>query len=340
MVGATLDNRADIFCQNPEFIYSMIDNLPLGFLYLSYVRDSAGDVVDLKIDATNRVFEKFIDTYEIKGMSANAVLGRETRHLIKVCQEVEQKRGKQVVEDFMFSNSVKMSAVVYMPTAGEFVCFVSLDPSELQQSELEDEKSYIFSEPQNLLRVNADIQHLLRTHLNAIMGFAELVNSETDQNNKDRYMEIIKENVQALMDSSIVKGSDAEPVVETQGVVKQSGKPRILVAEDTESNYMLVSYILKGEYELVWARDGVEAVEAFENERPDLVLMDVRMPRMSGLAATERIREVDKEIPIIALTAFAFESDKAKTMEAGCTDFIAKPINAMALRDIIRRHLR
>lgn len=340
MVDLTLENRTDIFCQNPDFVYSMIDNMPLGFLYLSYVKDSAGDVVDLKIDATNSVFERFINSYEIKGMSANAIFGRETRHLLKVCQDVEQRRGKQLVEDFMFSNSVKMSAVVYMPTAGEFACFVSLNQTDLEQSDLESEKSYIFSEPQDLLRVNADIQHLLRTHLNAIMGFAELVNSETDQNNKDRYMEIIKENVQALMDSSIVKGSDAEAEVEAQGVAQRSGKPRILVAEDTESNYMLVSYILKGEYELVWARDGVEAVEAFENDRPDLILMDVRMPRMSGLAATERIREVDKNIPIIALTAFAFESDKAKTMEAGCTDFIAKPINAMALRDIIRRHLR
>ena len=114
---------------------------------------------------------------------------------------------------------------------------------------------------------------------------------------------------------------------------------KILIAEDTESNYMLVSYILRSEYELVWARDGVEAIEKFNEFKPDLVLMDLRMPRLGGLAATARIRETDKRVPIIALTAFAFESDKAKTMEAGCTDFLAKPINASTLKDTIKRYI-
>lgn len=102
---------------------------------------------------------------------------------------------------------------------------------------------------------------------------------------------------------------------------------------------MLVSYILKSEYDLYWAHDGVEALEMYESVKPDIILMDVRMPRLGGLTATSRIRETDKVTPIIALTAFAFESDKAKTLESGCTDFVSKPINAKSLKEIVRKYL-
>ena len=67
-------------------------------------------------------------------------------------------------------------------------------------------------------------------------------------------------------------------------------KPTILVAEDTESNYLLVSYLLRNDYRLVWAHDGVEALELYEKEHPQLILMDIRMPRLGGLATTEQIR--------------------------------------------------
>ncbi len=116
-------------------------------------------------------------------------------------------------------------------------------------------------------------------------------------------------------------------------------KKKVLVAEDTESNYLLVSYILRAEYNVVWAHDGVEALEMFDEEKPDIVLMDIRMPRLGGLAATARIREKDKNVPIIALTAFAFDSDRAQAIDAGCNDFIAKPLSAEVLREKIKYYL-
>lgn len=116
-------------------------------------------------------------------------------------------------------------------------------------------------------------------------------------------------------------------------------KPTILVAEDTESNYLLVSYLLRNDYRLVWAHDGVEALELYEKEHPQLILMDIRMPRLGGLATTEQIRRTDTKTPIIALTAFAFDSDRAQTIEVGCNDFISKPINADILKSTIKKHL-
>ncbi|MBQ3698281.1 MAG: response regulator [Prevotella sp.] len=103
---------------------------------------------------------------------------------------------------------------------------------------------------------------------------------------------------------------------------------RILVAEDNDSNYMLMQYILKNRFEIFRAKNGVEAVEKALSENPDLILMDIKMPLMDGLEATRQIKSRKPDIPIIALTANAFDSDRQMAMDAGCNDFLSKPVNA------------
>ncbi len=103
---------------------------------------------------------------------------------------------------------------------------------------------------------------------------------------------------------------------------------RILVAEDNDSNYMLMNYILKRHYEFFRARNGQEAVELAASEKPDLVLMDIKMPVMDGLEATRLIKAAQPDLPVIALTANAFDSDRHAAFDAGCDDFLAKPVNA------------
>ncbi len=112
-------------------------------------------------------------------------------------------------------------------------------------------------------------------------------------------------------------------------------KKTILVAEDLESNYFLVECILRKEYKMVRAVDGVEAVELYHQLKPDLILMDMRMPRMSGLEATQEIRKYSTEVPIIALTANAFSTDKELAKEAGCTDYLSKPLSNKKLREVV-----
>lgn len=112
-----------------------------------------------------------------------------------------------------------------------------------------------------------------------------------------------------------------------------SGK-NILIAEDNDSNYKLVSAILK-DFNLTRAINGEEAVKLTKQHKYDLILMDIRMPKMGGLEATRKIREFDKESVIIALTANAFDSDKVDAIAAGCTDFIAKPIKRKELASVI-----
>ena len=113
-------------------------------------------------------------------------------------------------------------------------------------------------------------------------------------------------------------------------------KKTILVAEDLESNYFLVQCILRKEYELIRAVDGVEAVELFHQLKPDLILM----PRMSGLEATQEIRKHSNSVPIIALTANAFSTDRELAKEAGCSDYLSKPLSNKKLREVVADWLK
>lgn len=113
---------------------------------------------------------------------------------------------------------------------------------------------------------------------------------------------------------------------------------RILVAEDVESNFILLKNLIGKNYTLLWAKDGFEAVEIYKQYHPDLILMDIKMPRMNGLEATHIIRTYSKKIPIIALTAYAFEADKELALEAGCDDFVTKPLSEKILKKALDKY--
>ena len=114
---------------------------------------------------------------------------------------------------------------------------------------------------------------------------------------------------------------------------------RILVAEDNDSNYMLMTYILKKHYEFFRAKNGKEAVEMVESEKPDMVLMDMKMPLMDGLEATRQIRVSYPDLPIVALTANAFDNDRQRALEAGCNDFVTKPVSAPVCLEVIAKDI-
>ena len=117
----------------------------------------------------------------------------------------------------------------------------------------------------------------------------------------------------------------------------------ILIAEDNDSNYRLFESILRKEYTLLHAWNGLETVEIYRQRRPHLVLMDINMPVMNGYEATAEIRKLSESVPIIAVTAFAFASDEQKVLQSGFDGYMAKPINALQLRtqivDMLRKHV-
>jgi len=114
---------------------------------------------------------------------------------------------------------------------------------------------------------------------------------------------------------------------------------RILVAEDDDINYMFIEYLFNSsKHKLVRAMNGQEAVDIISKDKNfDVILMDLKMPVMSGFEATKIIKSIHPDIPVIALTAYVFEDDKQKAMSSGCDDFIVKPYRMEDLFDKINR---
>lgn len=131
--------------------------------------------------------------------------------------------------------------------------------------------------------------------------------------------------------------------IESEFVVKESSVSsikmkdlKILVAEDNDSNFLLIKNMLK-DNQLTRAITGAEAVEKAKTQTFDVVFMDMRMPVMGGLKATELIRKFDLTIPIIALTANAFDSDKDAALAAGCNFFMTKPVKKREIVELLSK---
>jgi CheY-like chemotaxis protein len=119
-------------------------------------------------------------------------------------------------------------------------------------------------------------------------------------------------------------------------------KHRILLVEDNPQNRYLMTFLLeKHGHEVAVAEDGEEALAALEASVPDLVLMDMQLPRMDGYEATRRIKADDRfrQIPLVALTAHSMKGDRAKAVDAGCDEYVTKPVDADALMALIARLL-
>ena len=113
----------------------------------------------------------------------------------------------------------------------------------------------------------------------------------------------------------------------------------ILVAEDEECNFELIQNVLNNRYRILRARNGIEAVTLNEEEHPDLILMDIRMPEMNGLDATRIIKEVNPSVPVLALSAYAFQDSIQEARDAGCNEFISKPFKVDHLIETIEKFI-
>jgi two-component system, sensor histidine kinase and response regulator len=133
------------------------------------------------------------------------------------------------------------------------------------------------------------------------------------------------------------------PLVTAHSLRENRGRLRILLAEDNRTNQVLAMRLLeKRGHEVSVAGNGEEALEALTKQVFDLVLMDVQMPGMDGLQATQAIRKDErksgKHIPIIAMTAHAMVGDMERCLEAGMDDYITKPIRPQQLADLMERY--
>ena len=139
------------------------------------------------------------------------------------------------------------------------------------------------------------------------------------------------------------RGRELKPAV-TQtdaGSITIPENPLILVAEDDESNYLYIEVVLKKSgYRFLHVEDGKSAVDLCRKQPEiDLVLMDVKMPVMDGLEATRQIKAFRKDLPVVAITAYALSGDEHRIRQAGCDDYIAKPVRQEVLSSVISKNL-
>ena len=120
-------------------------------------------------------------------------------------------------------------------------------------------------------------------------------------------------------------------------------KEKVMIVEDNPQNMKLIEMLLRSKsYVLLKACDGEEALDIAIREEPDLIIMDMQLPKMSGIEVTKRLRQmpVFSHTPIIALTAYAMRGDKERFLEAGCNAYLSKPISTRELPVIIDQMLQ
>ena len=128
-------------------------------------------------------------------------------------------------------------------------------------------------------------------------------------------------------------GSAAEAIESPpESPCPDTGQPTLLIAEDDPANYKLFEVMLKKHYTLLHAWNGREAVEIFRANRPCMILMDIKMPEMDGYEATAAIRELSSDIPIVAVTAFAYPEDMRRILSSGFNGCLPKPVSAESLK--------
>jgi two-component system, cell cycle response regulator DivK len=131
-------------------------------------------------------------------------------------------------------------------------------------------------------------------------------------------------------------------MIEPDGDVPEPMPKTVLIVEDNELNMKLFNDLLEAHgYFTLQTKDGVEALRMARTHRPDLILMDIQLPEVSGLEVTKWLKEDDdlRTIPIIAVTAFAMKGDEQKIRDGGCEAYIAKPISVASFMNTVERFL-
>jgi CheY-like chemotaxis protein len=120
---------------------------------------------------------------------------------------------------------------------------------------------------------------------------------------------------------------------------KSSKTPKVLIVEDDLYSYLLLKSALKSiEPEIIWAKMGKEAIKTFSDKRDiDIVLMDIALPDINGYKVTQEIKNMKKNIPVVAVTAYALPGDREKCLSAGCDEYIPKPVSISYLYNVFEK---
>ncbi|MEG1088946.1 MAG: response regulator [Bacteroidales bacterium] len=227
----------------------------------------------------------------------------------------------------------------YNPDGGEIITdFLTLNIDDQKEREIVLEQTYLKTKEAEELKQSfiVNMGKEIRTPLNIItLSCMQLLNNIN--NNEKKYLfEKIEINTNKLLSiiTDVVNNSKGKvKSKELHKSLKQEDTTQktILIAEDNENNFQLLKYMIKTKYKIIHAWNGDEAVLMYKNLQPNVILMDIKMPIMDGYKATEIIRKFDTNVPIIAVTAYAFDNDKNKILNNGFNYYLPKPVNEVEL---------
>lgn len=302
------------------------------------------DILDLsKIEAgtlefVENVFELddlFINIYEMNRhkVAKNVTLIYE-KNENDIAIKCDRNRLLQVINNFL-SNAIKFTSTGkirfgYKITETEILFFVKDTGIGISQDNIEE----VFN---RFTKLNSFVQGT---------GLGLSICKTISDKMSGRVWVDSQENIGSTFNFAI-SYQDYHVETEKNNIVKQPDKElqdidtkiKILVAEDIYSNYLLIENILGSKYELMHSIDGDDTLIKFEEFNPDIVLMDIKMPKKDGLEVTRLIRKSHKT-PIIAITSNAYEADRKMALDSGCNYFITKPISADLLISIIKKYTK
>lgn len=240
----------------------------------------------------------------------------------------------------------------YDPDGGEIIVdFITLNIDDLKEKEQILEETYLRTKEAEELKQSfiVNMSQEISTPLNAITLSCRQLFGNTNVKEEQYILERVEMNTNKLLGiiNNIVEVSKDKVAESPKGTpesipfqtINLTREKVLLIAEDNENNFQLLRYMIKNKYKIFHAWNGEEAVQMYKEVHPDAILMDIKMPIMTGYQATETIRGLDTQIPIIAVTAYAFENDKNKILSSGFNDYLSKPVNETELFKLLGKYL-
>ena len=353
-----------------EQIHSIFEAMNEGFTIQEVVCDDAGKPCDLRFIEANTAFERQT------GLKKVNTLGHTLLELFPQSESYWIERYGNVGltgEPIHFETMLGPQDIYYKINAFQTeygrlgVMYTEITGRMLADQELLLAQEHADESDRLKSAILANMSHEIRTPMNGILGFTELLKEPNlSEEEQQKYISIIEESGTRMLHiiNDIADNSKAEfgisnetipydgrkeekSVAENDVFADNKAKIRhevsglkILIAEDDEASGTLISIVVKmyGK-EIIKVKTGVEAVETCRNNTDiDLVLMDIQMPEMDGYEATRQIRQFNKDVIIIAQTAFGLTGDREKSIQAGCNDYISKPIGKDKLQALIQEH--
>ena len=358
--------------KNEERLRSIVEAMNEGFAIQEVICDETGKPCDLRFIEANAAFERQT------GIKRADTLGHTLLELFPQSELYWIERfgnvgltGEPILFEAMlgplddyykvnaFQTEFGRFGVMYTEITGPMLADQELLIAQEEAEESERLRSSIM----------ANMSYEIRTPMNGILGFAELLKEpDLTEEEQQEYISIIEESGARMLNiiNDIADNSKAtsgtrkistlynnpyekknidnviSADIEANKIYPVVSGLKILIAEDDEASGTLIAIVVRvyGK-EIIRVKTGVDAVDACrENSDIDLVLMDIQMPEMDGYEATRQIRKFNKKVIIIAQTAFGLTGDREKSIEAGCNDYISKPINKDKLKTVIQKHFK